>query len=52
MEVGDLVRYKDDNDIGVIMWIGTTKLSYYIQWADGTDGFHIASEFEVINESG
>ena len=49
MKVGDLVRYKDDNDIGVIMWIGTTKLSYYIQWADGTEGYHIESEMEVIH---
>ena len=49
MKVGDLVIYHMDNDIGII-----TKHRYdrwYVQWSDGTNGWHVVSEMEVINES-
>ena len=51
MKVGDLVRYHYDGDIGIITEVnGSMCDPYYVQWADGQCGYHIASELEVINE--
>ena len=51
MKVGDLVRYRDDGDIGIITEVYMLGEEFHVQWADGTDGYHIASEMEVINGS-
>ena len=51
MKVGDLVRYNEDGDIGIITEVNNHLDDYYVQWADGTEGYHIESEMEVINES-
>jgi len=48
MKVGDLVRYNEDGDIGIITEVGADLGDYYVQWADGTEGYHIAEEMEVI----
>ena len=49
MEVGDLVRYNEDGDIGIITEVGVGLCEYYVQWADGTEGYHVEGEMEVIN---
>ncbi len=51
MEVVDLVRYFADGDIGIITEVYMLGEEFHVQWADGTDGYHIASEMEVINGS-
>lgn len=52
MKVGDLVRYHYDGDIGIITEVdGSMSDPYCVQWADGTEGYHIASELEVLDES-
>ena len=49
MKVGDLVRYKDDGDIGLIMSTGWATGEVQVQWGDGTMGFHLESEMEVLD---
>jgi len=49
MEVGDLVIYRNDGDIGVIMDCDRTGMAY-VHWTNDMEGWHIASELEVINE--
>ena len=51
MKVGDLVRYRHDGDIGIITEVYMRNEEFYVQWADGTEGYHIESEMEVLNES-
>tara|TARA_R110000851_G_scaffold217047_1_gene369937 strand:- start:955 stop:1098 length:144 start_codon:yes stop_codon:yes gene_type:complete len=47
VEVGDLVRYRDDGDIGIIMEVDCTGMAY-ILWVNDFEGWHIASEMEVL----
>ena len=49
MEVGDLVRYRDDGDIGIITEVDCAGMAY-ILWASDCEGWHLASEMEVIDE--
>ena len=49
MEVGDLVSYNEAGDIGIITEVGADLGDYYVQWADGTEGYHIESEMEVLD---
>ena len=51
MEVGDLVRYKDDGDIGIITEVYMPHGEFYVQWADGTEGYHVEGEMEVLDGS-
>ena len=49
LKIGDLVRYKDDGDIGIVIMVARKPLGdYYIQWGDGCDGWHLLSELEVL----
>jgi len=51
IEIGTLVRYKVDGDIGLITEIMNERTrfhSYWIKWADGSEGDYISTEFEVI----
>ena len=50
MKIGSLVTYNEDGDIGIITEVDNDG-EFYVQWADGTEGYHIESEMEVINES-
>ena len=50
MNVGDLVRYRHDGDIGIITEVDNDG-EFYVQWADGTEGYHIESEMEVLDGS-
>ena len=50
MKVGDLVRYRHDGDIGIITEVVYDE-EFYVQWADGTEGYHIESEMEVLDGS-
>ena len=51
IEIGTLVEYKFDGDIGLVVdhWISDVG-EYYIviKWGDGTEGDHLPTEFEVI----
>ena len=49
MNVGDLVRYRHDGDIGIITEVCMRNGEFYVQWADGTEGYHIESEMEVLD---
>ena len=53
MQIGDLVRYNEDGDIGIIIEIDPEMhCEYLIKWGDGCQGWHLWSEFvEVIDES-
>ena len=51
MKIGDLVRYIYDGDIGIIVERNRNMDDYFVEWADGTNGYHIESELEVINGS-
>ena len=48
MQVGDLVRYRDDGDIGIITEVDCAGMAY-ILWASDFEGWHIASEVEVLD---
>ena len=48
MKVGDLVTYNEDGDIGIITEVDNDG-EFYVQWADGKEGYHIESEMEVIH---
>jgi len=50
MQVGDLVKYHYNGDIGLITEVDSDG-EFYVQWADGKEGYHIESELEVINEN-
>ena len=49
MKVGDLVEWTVDGDIGIITEVDCTGMAY-ILWASDFEGWHLASEMEVINE--
>ena len=52
MKVGDLVKYNTDGDIGIITEVNRSfSEPYFVQWADGTEGYHIESEMELLDES-
>ena len=52
IKVGDLVRYKEDGDIGLVTEINyyndVDDVLYWCKWSDGTEGDHLAFELEVI----
>ena len=50
IKVGDLVRFKQDGDIGLVTEIIDHPLSplYWVRWGDGTEGDHLDFELEVI----
>jgi len=50
MKIGDLVRYLDDGDIGVIIRIDEVGL-YYVQLVSGETCDCVYSELRVINEN-
>ena len=50
MQVGDLVKYDGDGDIGIIIEVCYDG-DYHVMWADGKQGWHVFSEIEVINAS-
>ena len=47
MQVGSLVRYRNDADLGIVTEIDATGM-YHIKWSDGKEGWHLQSEMEVI----
>ena len=47
MQVGSLVRYRNDDDLGIVTEIDATGM-YHIKWSDGKEGWHLQSELEVI----
>ena len=50
MNIGDLVIHYHDGDIGIITEVDDSMCDpYYVQWADGTEGYHIANELEVLD---
>ena len=53
IDIGTLVKYHYDDDIGIVTDFlrddeDLVNDYYYVRWSDGTDGYHLASEFEVI----
>ena len=50
IEVGTLVRYKSDGDIGLVIKVveDCGHFVYWIKWGDGSYHSFVASEFEVI----
>ena len=50
IEIGTLVRFKHDGDIGIVTAIlmDHGHLEYKIKWGDGSQFPHDLSEFEVI----
>ena len=50
MKVGDLVRYNDDGDIGIILEVDVDFDYYRVHWSDGCEDFHLESEMEVLDE--
>lgn len=50
IEIGSLVKYKHDGDIGLVMKIEEDhgNLVYWIKWGDGSYHHFVSSEFEVI----
>ena len=50
IEVGTLVKYKYDGDIGLITEVIEDPMShiYWIKWSDGTEFPYLPTEFEVI----
>lgn len=51
IEVGTLVRYKADGDIGIVtdIFMDHGSIEYCVRWSDGTHCNHIAIELEVIS---
>ena len=50
MQVGDLVRYKEDGDIGIIIeYDPAMYCKYHVKWGDGCEGWHLSGEMEVID---
>ena len=47
MQVGDLVKYHDDGDTGIVLNIDATGM-FFIHWSDGKEGWHLYSELEVL----
>tara|TARA_Y100000022_G_C12913100_1_gene223713 strand:- start:105 stop:266 length:162 start_codon:yes stop_codon:yes gene_type:complete len=52
LEVGTLVKYNADGDIGLITEIIEDAVLchiYRVKWGDGTEGDHLPHEFEVLS---
>ena len=51
LEVGTLVKYNADGDIGLITEIIEDSMwhIYRVKWGDGTEGDHLPHEFEVLS---
>ena len=50
MKIGDLVKYYHDGDIGIITEVNRGfSEPYFVNWASGEEGYHMASEMEVIS---
>ena len=51
IEIGTLVEYKADGDIGLITEIIEDPMChiYRVKWGDGTEGDHLPHEFEVLS---
>ncbi len=55
MQVGDLVKFKNDGQLGLVVGVALDHLGdtmYAISWMDGHVGNRWADELEVINASG
>ena len=55
MKVGDLVKFKNDVMLGLVVRVALDHLGetmYAIRWMDGHVGNRWADELEVINASG
>ena len=50
IEVGTLVKYYEDGDLGIVTKIIEDPMYplYWIKWNDGTEGDHLDFELEVI----
>ena len=50
IEIGSIVRYKHDGDIGLIIRIVDDPMYplYWVKWGDGCEGDHLDFELEVI----
>ena len=46
--IGTIVRYRHDGDIGIITEVYPRDYEFLVQWSDGKCGRHIESEVEVI----
>ena len=46
MEVGDLIKRRNNGDLALVY---VRNGEFYVQWADGTEGYHIESEMEVLD---
>tara|TARA_B100000035_G_scaffold152505_1_gene129906 strand:- start:533 stop:691 length:159 start_codon:yes stop_codon:yes gene_type:complete len=51
IEIGTLVEYKADGDIGLITEIIEDPMYhiYWVKWSDGTEGDYLPHEFEVLS---
>ena len=45
--IGTIVRYRNDGDIGIVKNIDATGMCL-IDWSDGCMGWHLQSEMEII----
>jgi hypothetical protein len=50
MKVGDLVKFKNDGMLGLVVKLAPDNL-YTITWTDGHTGPRRADELEVVSES-
>ena len=50
IEIGTLVRFKHDGDLGIVtaIFMDHGHIQYRIKWGDGSENEHVSSEFEVI----
>ena len=50
IEIGTLVRFKHDGDLGIVtaIFMDHGDIQYRIKWSDGNHTEHIVGEFEVI----
>jgi uncharacterized protein YodC (DUF2158 family) len=47
MQVGTIVRYRNDGDLGIVKDIDATGM-YYVKWSDGKEDWHLRSEMEIV----
>tara|TARA_B100000287_G_scaffold303825_1_gene286979 strand:+ start:317 stop:484 length:168 start_codon:yes stop_codon:yes gene_type:complete len=53
MQIGSLVRYLEDGDLGIVVALGVEDDSdnavwFQVRWGDGTDDWHQLKEVEVL----
>ena len=48
MQVGSLVKYHADNDLGIIIDKDEDFGEYYVKWNSGEDGWYMPYFLEVI----